>query len=538
MKIIRRSDNQLVLRLYESGFGVVIISLLCMSFPGLTLYLGLSGVGIEVLTCEKIKDDRVDCRLEQHAYIGNKQFLTQPLPLVTQAEYRYTAIENDNSDDEGCDTDHLHDFLLVFADNTRQTLFETSVTVNCHRGNKGWIQKRVNAFNTFVSSETKTLEIVRDKRYAFGTIAWILVTSLLGVGGVLVFFFSPLRNTLVFDATERKIVHWNTTMLQIKGVSYPFSSIRSVEYTIEEDSDDDAYYRATILLNSGEFSLGQTSIEANLLPIVQEIAQFVGIPVKTIDQRRSKSAISQPTQESLDINQKAKELLDYHKILYSQRHELVEVKPTRERFPHVNLPFYDQMQAQLERHGFRWLVDLEDRTQTKADGEKNRTFIRVMLSSDQCTSAGIYTIATPPIIKFLQILGLVPNIKAIDLESALETGTFVVTSNLQGLDTSSDIPGIQRQRLAPKTPLPALINAHQQTLRRLTQTEQALRLDSIDDVITMQHHLQDRKNAYKQGLGYLDLQEIQRAATPEQEDAVAKLSQAIDKIKENEPHNE
>ncbi|OJJ26353.1 hypothetical protein BI308_07005 [Roseofilum reptotaenium AO1-A] len=245
----------------------------------------------------------------------------------------------------------------------------------------------------------------------------------------------------------------------------------------------------------------------------------------------------QNASHSTDVNQAAEELLDYHKKIYSQQHEFVQVDA--QDFSHLDLKFYQQTQRQLERLGFEKLADMEDVTISKANRSQPRILIRVMLSRDRRTVAGIFHFPLPLLVKALQAIGLAPKGgKTIDLESEFEDGTFLTTSNTQGFDNSSPFPKIERQQLPGTASISELVRAHRIRVRDLNPHTPALIIRNFDQAIAMQHRLESLKNSHKEAQGYLTREDIQRQAKKGQEAAAEVLGDALDDLKARKSQEE
>ena len=138
--------------------------------------------------------------------------------------------------------------------------------------------------------------------------------------------------------------------------------------------------------------------------------------------------------------------------------------------------------------------------------------MRVMVSPDRRTIAGIFAFSTSSVIKkVLQGIGLLPQHKGIELESELEDRTFLNTNNLKGSRTiSGDVPGIQFQLYASNTTVDQLVAAHTKTLDQLRQQKHPVYFYTYEDAIELWHRIQDCKNRHKQALGYLTPDDIRR----------------------------
>ncbi len=535
MEIVKKTENRLILQESIGCFPIVSVwGLLFGGIPLSLLFLFAAGWGVESLKCQQVTSDsdRVDCTQEKSIFFGMKQLTPQPLPLVAKAEYNYTEMPGN----EDCNVFHNHDFNLIFSNGSQQTIFENLLRVNCRKGNPDWIQTQVAKINQFIAEETGTIEIVRDNRFApssIGIILFLGVFIVIGLGRVI---SSLLPISLHLDKSKRQLFWGRTKLCKINTRSYSFSAISSVRLKAETHGDGDLrVYRAEILLKSGEpgFDLGYSSSKSDVLAKANQIATFVGVKLEDISDRSSPSSPSASGVSNQKARDSARQLLDLCKASYSQRHEFIRVDPGD--FPLVDIRFYDRTQTLLEKRGFHKLDDIEDVTVTQASGGKNRTFIRVMLHRDRNTLAGIYAMPRPFFVKVFQAIGLISKgDNAIELESEFDDGTFLVTSNLKDLNMSSDVPGIQRQQYPHHTTVDNLMAAHKKALDCLTGQKQPVYLYTYQDVLELQHRMQDIENRHKQRQGYITRDDIRRVAKNNQDQVAEELWAAIEEVKKED----
>jgi len=199
--------------------------------------------------------------------------------------------------------------------------------------------------------------------------------------------------------------------------------------------------------------------------------------------------------------------------VYAGPHEFR--RAATQEFPDVDLAFYDQTQAWLERHGFRCLGDVEDTTASQAYPNM-RTFLRVLLSNDGTVMAACYHINLRGWMKVLQWIGLLPRVlKVLDLETEFNDGTFLATSNSEGLDMLSEVPGHRKVQFPQATAFDEMIEVHRSILAQwggADSTYQPLRLSSLDDVLAAQNRSQQIASEYRQKIGYISKEEMARMA--------------------------
>jgi hypothetical protein len=221
----------------------------------------------------------------------------------------------------------------------------------------------------------------------------------------------------------------------------------------------------------------------------------------------------------------AQEIVADTKALYSQQHEFAEVAASS--FPDVDQSYYERMKGEFESLGFRYLVDMEDRTANR-QYPRMRTFLRCFLGDGGAISGAVYHLKLRGHFRFLQLVGILPRQPYfIDLETELSDGTFVATSNTLGGDLSSPVPGISYKRCPQHVSLGVMLESHRSQLASQAAAGSAPRvMRSVPDLWAMQHRLQLLKNAHKAGLGYVDHEQIAgalaRAGASGQEEALAR----------------
>ncbi|MBW4473102.1 MAG: hypothetical protein KME45_22395 [Stenomitos rutilans HA7619-LM2] len=222
----------------------------------------------------------------------------------------------------------------------------------------------------------------------------------------------------------------------------------------------------------------------------------------------------------------AEKLLQTMQSLYGQPHIFQQVDC--KTFHNLNQAFYRQSQKALEKLGFRQIADIEDVTVSRTN-PAHRTFIRVLLSGDRTTVGACYQFPLSWLVRLFQWFGLAPKGgKAIDFETELSNSSFLITSNTLEMDTTADIPNVQRQQLPHNTPIEPLLRRHREKLRVLgKQGIQPLKMNSYQDIEAAQHRLQAIKNNYRASVGFVTDADIDQTATDRQQQAAETLKQAV-----------
>jgi hypothetical protein len=214
-----------------------------------------------------------------------------------------------------------------------------------------------------------------------------------------------------------------------------------------------------------------------------------------------------------DPKDAADDIVRMQKALYAEQHEYRAVRPSE--FRDVDIAFYDQTQKTFEREQFRFLGDIEDVTATR-EFPKMRTFLRLMAGDSGTIQLACYHLKMRGFLRLLQLVGALPsNIKTLDLETEMSDGSFIVTANTQGVDTTGAVPRVARY-LHPRETAPLeLLALHREQVQQASIREGGLapvRVNTLDDLIASQHRLQAIKNAHKASMGYMDAKELRQIA--------------------------
>lgn len=214
----------------------------------------------------------------------------------------------------------------------------------------------------------------------------------------------------------------------------------------------------------------------------------------------------------------AKILLDQQKQLYGGAHEYRRV--TAQAFEGLDVDFYESNRTRLETLGFRYLGDVENVT-VRAAWPRSQAVLRVMVGDGGTVMAAMYHLRFFGSIRFLQLLGLMPKLLTIDLESELSNGGFVCTSNTMNSDTTAPFPGISKRRFPADTPVEALLEAHRIHLRDALAAAPELQpryFASLEDVLESQNRQEKMKSAHKKRIGSIDERELKSVLQKERLD--------------------
>jgi len=211
------------------------------------------------------------------------------------------------------------------------------------------------------------------------------------------------------------------------------------------------------------------------------------------------------------------------KMLYQGPHEYREV--SLEGFPHLDHGYYRRTAEALEALGFRRLGDVEDVT-SSASGIALPTLIRTMVSGDGKTVAGICWVKVPgPVGLLLRLMGYNPA-WSVDLETPLDNGHFLLTSNAQvgALDWPPEIHSEFMPRDTEPRDLWARHGARLVELERREPPVRGLVTVDLAESIRYQHQIEEIKARFRRKRpGLVSAQEMERLAGPGQKGAARAL---------------
>lgn len=205
-------------------------------------------------------------------------------------------------------------------------------------------------------------------------------------------------------------------------------------------------------------------------------------------------------EESKIVRQTADRLVDILKAGYGDaNHSFAKVNPSDFR---RDMGFYDRTTGMLKKAGFTHLGDVEDRN-VSSSNPSMRTFIRIMLSSDKTTTAGIYD-ATPSF--FIRIMAWflgMRNFKCIDLESESLDGTFLITTTSPASPLQQP-PQIIKHSHSPKTPIPELLRLHQQLVIDYfsARNESPRIMETLDEILESQQRQITITHEFRKSMGF------------------------------------
>jgi hypothetical protein len=209
----------------------------------------------------------------------------------------------------------------------------------------------------------------------------------------------------------------------------------------------------------------------------------------------------------------AQEILATLAATYTSTHDYVRVD--ERNFQHLDLKFYSRTTRLLEACGFRKLADIEDRTVTGTPGTVlSAIMVRAMSARDGTVTAAFYH---PHVRSFglralLWLLRKLPG-RMVDMETECSDGTFVVTSTAGLAGAFQSPPLIYAEYLPATTPVLDLYAKHTaRVARHLSQRPgvKALEASTLDDLLASQHRMDAIKAAYRNGVGGVTREELEK----------------------------
>jgi len=234
----------------------------------------------------------------------------------------------------------------------------------------------------------------------------------------------------------------------------------------------------------------------------------------------------------------AKGVANMERGLYSARHERKVVDASEIRQRRLNIRFYEQMTGELEELGYRKLEDVVDVTIDRTV-RWSVAVIRVLLSGDGTTMAGVYHVRFRGFPRLLQWVGaLSRRIQVVDLETELSDGSFVTTSNAPDAGKALVDPRVSRIFLPPYTSPADLQRAHDQHRARVLAALPGVaprRLAWFKDVCESQDRLQAIKSDFRRSHQFDRVKELETIAGRPLTEADVALAHEIEALRKTCP---
>lgn len=224
-----------------------------------------------------------------------------------------------------------------------------------------------------------------------------------------------------------------------------------------------------------------------------------------------------------DLRKDAKRILEPLKEQFQGPHDIVRVSEAE--FPHLDFSRYSAIDGVVRAAGYEHLADVELRDVSKSEGNLyHPTLIRKYIASNGSTVACAYLLrprigklvglfvrgmrnlrwfATPAL-----IAELLPQRLILDLETELDDGRYIVTSNAEAAAMMTSPPTIENLFFPYDTEFQELVTAHGVRISSMSEGGSFVHVRSYDDTIAMSRRLKLQKNAYRASIDWISKDEI------------------------------
>lgn len=224
-------------------------------------------------------------------------------------------------------------------------------------------------------------------------------------------------------------------------------------------------------------------------------------------------------------------IVDLTKQIYGQVHEFRAA--TEADFDKLDRTAYDAATRELESRGFRQLGDVVDSTIEKLRGMT--PVLRVFASADGAIKAAAYHFVSGPTRR--QPDGL--QLFVCDLGTEFTDGTFLASSNTEGVDLMTPPPTIRKLLRPPGTPIGVLLAAHESEQKAVLAVNPSLScvpVRTLADALAAAEREQAVKNAFRKEIGFADPEEVRRIARERNvsEEVANGTAHAVDRARRRE----
>ncbi len=185
--------------------------------------------------------------------------------------------------------------------------------------------------------------------------------------------------------------------------------------------------------------------------------------------------------------------LEQQKRFYRTPLEMIDANP--EDFSSLDLAWYDETRKEImDGIGAEFVADLEMTTLNECFPE-TKTFVRTLAADD-----GKIVVAIHNIKAYGPDGNLFQETKTVEYETLFSDGSFLQTSNSEGINIDESCDGIRIEKLPPETPWQETLKAHRAALEQLVTCEN-LTLTSIltkKDIIETQKRFHELMSKAKQ----------------------------------------
>jgi len=216
----------------------------------------------------------------------------------------------------------------------------------------------------------------------------------------------------------------------------------------------------------------------------------------------------------MNSSRAAEDILRHVQACYQPTHRYVSVN--LRDFRHVDQRFYAETQRFLEKEGFAHLTDEEDETLRDAPGSVlRRVPVRVMISREGHVSAGFYHPRAKFWSSILLFLMRAKLGRTIDFETEYSDGSFIVTSNAESAAAMHSPPMVHTEYFPVATKVDYLLERHRLKMKVYGEVNPDVRpclIRSVEEMRASQNRLNAVKAAFREEIGDVTLEELERAA--------------------------
>lgn len=265
-----------------------------------------------------------------------------------------------------------------------------------------------------------------------------------------------------------------------------------------------------------------------LLPALVLIVILIGAQIVL---RRLQRKINEVGEQFQDA---AGSIVDQAQAMYSDVHEFREAGDAD--FDGLDAGYYRQMLEHLTGAGYRHLGDVVDTTIEQVSHHSPP--IRVFSSPDGTTTVACYHVKPPEGSGF----GGGRALLMCDVTCEFTDGTFLVTSNTQGLDALAAPTQITKRPFPLETPVDDLIRSHEAEKGRLLAAKagaSCVTISTLADAIDSEKRQQQAKNTHRKQIGFIDPEEVREVARngdldPDVADGVADATRKVKRPEDQE----
>jgi len=222
-------------------------------------------------------------------------------------------------------------------------------------------------------------------------------------------------------------------------------------------------------------------------------------------------------------------LLKDTKAMYDKQHEFRDA--TDADFAAVDKSYYDDNTDRLIAEGYAVLGNLVDKTIAEI-GHASPP-IRVLTSPERSTTLGLYNLRVGK-----------RDLRICDITTEFADGTYLMTSNTEGLNKLAPPPEMKQRLHPPGTTVSELLEKHEAERLAMIASSAGVScvlIHTLADAIASQNRQQILKNAFRSKVGYIDPGEVHdiaaaRGADSDVADAVVESIEAAKK-REGEGNN-